>query len=190
MEVIFKCFFCAFFRLNAHLTNLGFEMPIKSTKNFALHQSNNFIWTAMREKSASRTLSGSIGNLVDPVLDLNDEQKLLQYLPHISKYQDDMFSGRSLPVPPLDRTLPKYLRTLQPILDHKQMEKAKKARNNIFVCFLSEFITQTWKSQIILICKVIEVTVRSSQMISQKYDFSLLEADFIEFSNFYLTVCQ
>ncbi|XP_063720663.1 carnitine O-acetyltransferase-like isoform X2 [Symsagittifera roscoffensis] len=101
-------------------------MPIKSTKNFALHQSNNFIWTAMREKSASRTLSGSIGNLVDPVLDLNDEQKLLQYLPHVSKYQDDMFSGRSLPVPPLDRTLPKYLRTLQPILDHKQMEKAKK----------------------------------------------------------------
>ncbi|XP_063720664.1 carnitine O-acetyltransferase-like [Symsagittifera roscoffensis] len=65
-------------------------------------------------------------DLLEPVSDLHDEQKLLKYLPHVLKYQDDTFQDRNLPVPDLQKTLDKYLKTLEPILNLAQMKRAIK----------------------------------------------------------------
>ena len=71
-------------------------------------------------------------DLLEPVSDLHDEQKLLKYLPHVLKYQDDTFQDRNLPVPDLQKTLDKYLKTLEPILNLAQMKRANKVQGNIF----------------------------------------------------------
>ncbi|XP_075239910.1 carnitine O-acetyltransferase-like [Convolutriloba macropyga] len=79
---------------------------------------------------AERSVSGKYGtsmvaNLVEPATDLNDEGKILEFLPHVAKYQNDMFDKKNAPVPSLDKTLDKYITTLEPILDPDQMKKAK-----------------------------------------------------------------
>ena len=74
-------------------------------------------------------------DLLEPVSDLHDEQKLLKYLPHVLKYQDDTFQDRNLPVPDLQKTLDKYLKTLEPILNLAQMKRAIKVQGNNIVFF-------------------------------------------------------
>ena len=94
---------------------------------------------------AERSVSGKYGtsmvaNLVEPATDLNDEGKILEFLPHVAKYQNDMFDKKNAPVPSLDKTLDKYITTLEPILDPDQMKKAKQVTAILEILFIEALL--------------------------------------------------